>query len=326
MKLVTKYIVPVILAIVLIFWAFKGIDFNVIFKIFKTADPIWVLAAFLFSFLAYILRGLRFKLMIDSLGYNASVPNVVSSVMIAYLVNLVFPRAGELARCVNLQKTENIPFEKSFGAVIAERIIDVFTLLIIVVLNVLIEYDKLRSFIEKFYPNFHISNNLIISAVIILVLSYWLLKKYWNTINAFIDHNNLLSKIKKMALGFKDGLLSVLKIKQLGLFVFYSFATWLCYYFLSLTLIKATEWGSMISYEGNLSVLVLGTFGMAVPSLGGLGSYHLLVSKILELYNFTAEQGLSIATFLHTYSGIIFVIFFGLLGFMYTYLRKKTTV
>jgi glycosyltransferase 2 family protein len=64
--------------------------------------------------------------------------------------------------------------------------------------------------------------------------------------------------------------------------------------------------------------------GMAVPSLGGLGSFHLLVSAILMQYGYSKTDGLTLATFQHTLNGLIFVIFLGLIGFLYSIFKTKS--
>lgn len=39
--------------------------------------------------------------------------------------------------------------------------------------------------------------------------------------------------------------------------------------------------------------------GLAVPTQGGIGTYHFLVSRALVLYGFTSAEGAVVATFLH---------------------------
>ena len=48
--------------------------------------------------------------------------------MIAYFANLGIPRSGEILRATTLSTYEKIPFEKSFGTIITERILDLIIL------------------------------------------------------------------------------------------------------------------------------------------------------------------------------------------------------
>jgi glycosyltransferase 2 family protein len=104
----------------------------------------------------------------------------------------------------------------------------------------------------------------------------------------------------------------------------YTFGIWFMYYAVTYCLLKALPIGSNITLTVALSVLVIGSVGMAVPSLGGLGSFHLLVSAILMQYGYSKTDGLTLATFQHTLNGLIFVIFLGLIGFLYSIFKTKS--
>ena len=63
--------------------------------------------------------------MLSAIGYKIKFQNSLMCVFIAFLSNLGFPRSGEILRSSSISFYEKIPFEKSFGTIITERIIDV---------------------------------------------------------------------------------------------------------------------------------------------------------------------------------------------------------
>ena len=63
------------------------------------------------------------------MGYNPRLINNILAIFITYIANLGVPRSGEFFRATVLQTYEKIPFEKSFGTIIAERTIDLLMLL-----------------------------------------------------------------------------------------------------------------------------------------------------------------------------------------------------
>jgi glycosyltransferase 2 family protein len=323
LKKTLTYLFSLSLAFGLCYWAFKGIDLQNIFSTFKQANLAWVLLGFVFTFLSHAFRGIRWKLLLEPLGYKPGVWSSISAVLIGYGSNLILPRAGEFARAGSLQKMENIPAEKSFGTIVAERLIDVLALGILFVLTIFLEFDKISGLLNQMLQGAAISNLRILligfSLSTLLIFLFLFRKK----IEEILQKNTLFQKIWKLATGFKDGVLSILKIKKLPLFLVYTFGIWFMYYAVTYCLLKALPIGSATTLTIALSVLVIGSVGMAVPSLGGLGSFHLLVSAILMQYGYSKTDGLTLATFQHTLNGLIFVIFLGIMGFIYSVFKSK---
>ena len=221
---------------------------------------------------------------------------------------------------------DGVPAEKSFGTIVAERLIDVLALGILFLLTVVIEFERIRDLLILMFKgtSFNLHNVLIIGFILLAsTLIIYLVRK---KIEHLISNNSFLQKLKSMATGFKDGLLSILKIKKLGLFITYSIGIWLMYYLVTYCLLKALPVESEVNLSVALSVLVIGSVGMAVPSLGGLGSFHILVSAILIQYGFSKTESLGLATFQHSLNGILFLIILGAAGFLYSIFKSKPTL
>ncbi len=326
MKKVYQYILPLVLASGLLYWAFKDVSFSELTTSFKSANYPLVFLGLIIGFLAHASRGIRWGLMLNPLGYKPKIGNTTSAVLLGYLTNLVFPRAGEFARSVALQKSEDIPFEKSFGAVIAERIIDVITLLLLAVVNVILEFDRIKDLVLELIGDKLKSPQKIILVLgvflIVGLFSFLIFKKYKKQILEI----NIIKKIFHFLSGLYEGFSGILKLKNPGLFVFHSLFIWAMYFLSTYILCLSVPLGENISFLATLTILVMGSIGMAAPTLGGLGSYHFLVGKIVVLYGLTASEGIGLATFLHTMQGIVYVVLLGLGGFLYTLLSKKTYI
>jgi glycosyltransferase 2 family protein len=304
------------------YWAFKDVSVTEIVGTFKGASVPYVLLCFVFMFSSNVVRGLRWNLMLEPLGYKAGTWSISAAVMIGYATNLFVPRAGEISRAVSLQKMEGIPTDKSFGAVIAERIIDVLTLLLLLVLNLIVEKDRILALLFK------MSNGKLNTSSVLLVLgvavffcaALWLFRE---GLKSIVQSNTLLTKVYNLVSGFKDGFLSVFKLEKVSLFFLYTVLLWFLYFLVCYYLMKALPIGAGVTWKIALSILVVGSVGMAVPSLGGLGSFHLLVTAILMQYAYSEKEGLAIATFQHTANGIIFVLIQGLGSLIYSLFKSK---
>ena len=321
MKKVLKYILPIGLGLALLNWVFKDIDLLVTLQSFKDANYFLVFFAAIVALLAHISRAARWNIMLETLGYQPSLKNTSIAVLIGYLTNLVFPRAGELARSASLQKSENVSFDKSFGAVIAERIIDVIMLGILVIINLLLEFGRIKSLFIDLFGNQN-PIKLLIFLIVLLLSGVFIIAVFQKNKEKFLKIG-LIKKVFDFTAGLRSGLLSVLKIEKSSLFFFHTIFIWAMYYASTYLLCKAVSLGDSLSFLSVLTILVMGSIGMAIPTIGGIGSYHLLVGKIVALYGLSNQDGISLATFLHTMTGILFVLLFGLIAFLMSFLSTK---
>ena len=113
-------ILPIALGVFLIWYSLSKLkpnDIEAIKTSFKTANYWWVACSLFLGILSHLSRAYRWQFMLDPLGYKPKFANNVMAVLVAYLVNLIVPRAGEIARATTVAKYENIPFEKAFGTI-----------------------------------------------------------------------------------------------------------------------------------------------------------------------------------------------------------------
>lgn len=323
MKKLLQYVLPIGLAIALMYWVFKDIDIESILESFRGANYFLVFCAAVCSFLAHFSRAIRWNIMMEPLGYKPSVKNTTIAVLIGYMTNLVLPRAGELARSASLQKSENVPFQVSFGAVIAERIIDLVVAIGLLALNILLEFDRIKGLAMELFGD-KIQNPLFLisfagAAILCLVIGFYLFDRYKNSLAEI----SFFKKIIGFLDGLKSGFLSVFKIEKFWQFLFHTLFIWVMYYVGTYFLCQSIAIGSQLSLLAILTILVMGSVGMAIPTIGGLGSYHLLVGKIVVLYGLTNQEGINLATFLHTMQGLLFVLVFGLIALVLSFLSTK---
>src|SRR5690606_2150713 len=81
--------------------------------------------------LSHLSRALRWKILMEPLGYKPSTFNTFSAVMIGYLVNAGVPRLGEVVKCTLLSRYENVRADKLIGTIVVERAFDALCLLIV---------------------------------------------------------------------------------------------------------------------------------------------------------------------------------------------------
>ncbi|MBT8393399.1 MAG: flippase-like domain-containing protein, partial [Bacteroidia bacterium] len=126
---VLKIILPLIFGILIGWYSFSKIPVSDIIPYFKSAKYSWLFLGFIFGVLSHLSRAYRWKFMLEPLGYKPKIQNSIMAVFIAYLTNFGIPRSGEVMRAVVFSNFENVPFEKGFGTIVAERIADMLVML-----------------------------------------------------------------------------------------------------------------------------------------------------------------------------------------------------
>jgi glycosyltransferase 2 family protein len=261
----------------------------------KTAKYWMAIPVFLILTASHVIRALRWKLLMQPMGYSPTFANTFFAVMIGYLANFAFPRLGEVLKCTILAKYENVPADKNVGTIVAERAFDVVCLLIIFLLALILQYDivvaayhKLQAFSGTQKANssntfYYIKLGILCVAIIVIIWS--IATKKWQL---------FLTKIKDIAKGIVEGLTSAWQLKQKKLFILYSILIWILYIAGTCMGLYATT-GTGVGFKAAISCLAFASIGMILTP-GGIGSYAILTALVLELYNVSYTLGLANGT------------------------------
>ncbi len=264
---------------------------------FRNANYNYVLISLFWAVIGYVLRAYRWKYTLNHIGFQSDFKLNFLAVSIGYFVNLSIPRSGEISRALILKKYQNIPFDKGFGTIIAERIVDFIILLAIIIGSVIIEFSKLKDFLLLYIP---------ITKLIVLLLIGFLLFLYLYNYSKWKFILMLKSKIE----GIKDGALSVYNLPNKTPFLVYTLLIWLSYvlmfYYSTLTL-NATN---SITFGTILVAFVIGSLTIAFTN-GGFGFFPVLIAQILFLYGIPKEAGNAFGWIVWTSQLIITVVLGG---------------
>ena len=293
-----KFTVFLSLGVFIIWLSLRGLDqrkWDDISDALRSANYRWLILTIAMGILSHVLRALRWKLFFEPMGYHPSLKNTFFAVMVGYFANMAFPRLGEVTRCGILARYEKIPFNKSFGTVITERTIDMFIFIFLFFLMVATQASTIGQYLNtEIYPKLGakiqnpIFNKLFLTSAAALVfivfgILFILRKK--------ITGSKFFQKIKKLILGFWEGLKSLSQIRRPGLFIFYSIAIWVLYFFMIYVCFFCLPETSTLSLGAGLSSLVLGSIGIMVTP-GGIGSYPLIIQVTLSLYGVPDKIGI----------------------------------
>jgi uncharacterized protein (TIRG00374 family) len=321
---VLKYILILGVGIGLLVLALKGNSLGEIIEVILTAKIHWLLLSVLASLIAFYSRALRWKQLIEPLGYKVSNANTFASLMVGYLANLAVPRMGEVSRCGALSKVEATSFSSLLGTVIIERIIDVVCLLICILLVTLVEYERLGNFLnEQVYIPLTSKFNIVAgNPIIVMVIALILIGAIFLLIRTHKKNVGKSDKFTTLVKGIIDGVDTIRKMKSPFVFLLHTILIWSMYFLMSYICFRALDSTAHLDWHAGLFVLVAGGLGMSAPIPGGAGSYHFLVKMGLVLYGISEINGKAFAILMHG-SQTLVVIIIGGISYLFLVKQKK---
>ncbi len=270
----------------------------------KNADYRFVCLSVFFGILSHISRAIRWKYLLAPLGYHPKTINSILAVLICYLSNLGIPRSGELLRASTMSRYENIPFQKGFGTIIAERVIDLILLMVCILFALVTQYDLIVNNLNFEKLNFfQIGLSLFILASGFIIFRGFFLQSTHPSTN----------RIKKFFQGIWEGMISLKKINNKEFFVAHTLFIWMMY-ILMFWIVKfsITETASL-GMNAMIPAFVIGGLSISATN-GGIGIYPYSVSLVLVAYGVSNESSLAFGWIIWTCQTLM-VVTFGAMAF-----------
>lgn len=284
LKTLLKTFLP--LALGIFFIAYSYLEFSEeerhqFYENITQVDPIWIIISVTGGFLSHLSRAYRWKLLIEPLGYRIRFSTSVMAVLGGYLANLGIPRSGEVLRGATAATYEDIPFEKVFGTIVAERAVDVVVVLLLVLSAVLFHTQELLALFDQYDINPWTS---LIGMLILILLGVFVL--------IIIKRSRLkfFVKIRKFATGILQGVKSILYMRNNFAFIFHTFFIW-GMYVITFYILKFGFAGTEdLSFGVMLVAFIVGSFSISITN-GGIGIYPIAVGGALVLFGVSKETG-----------------------------------
>jgi uncharacterized protein (TIRG00374 family) len=286
-----------LIGILLIWWSLHQIpaqEWEKFTTALKTTKYWIVFPVFILLSFSHLLRALRWRLIMEPLGYKPALINTFLAVLIGYLANLAVPRLGEVLKCTILSKYEKVPAEKIVGTIVAERAFDVLSLGIVFLFALVLQFNvieagwiqlKAMSANNATGESNHYFMYAVIMVGLVLVLTFFIFRK---------KLQKTILSIKHIFQGIWEGVISATKLKKHNLFFLYSFGIWFMYLTATFIGLYGTT-GTESSFATAISCLAYASIGMIITP-GGIGAYAYLMAKVLELNGVEYTLGLANGT------------------------------
>ncbi len=313
---VIKTLIPLLIGILFIYLSINNTteeDRQTIYNSIKDAHYGYIFLSLVLGLLSHFSRAYRWNFMLNPMGYHPRLINNILAIFITYIANLGVPRSGELFRATVLQTYEKIPFEKSFGTIIAERTIDLIMLLLTIGLALTLESDLIYSLLrEKAINPYNI-----IGALLLFALGLFFLVKQIKK-----SKHPLAQKINGLLNGLAEGFLTIIKMEKKWAYLFHTLFIWGMYiamfYIIKFSLPETQDLG----FEPLLIGFIVGALTISATN-GGIGIYPFSVSLVLISYGISKESSLAFGWIMWTAQTVMVILFGSLSFFLLPLVNRK---
>ncbi|WP_144607556.1 lysylphosphatidylglycerol synthase transmembrane domain-containing protein [Algoriphagus algorifonticola] len=299
-----------------IFWfLYKDIEFNSLVEQIFSSNWAWIGLSLAIALGGYALRGWRWTLLIqENEGKKVTLSDAYHAVMVGYLANMIVPRAGEVARCGVLSRTNGISIGHLLGTVILERSIDLLFLIATILLAFLVENELFLNLAGQLVDLDNLGAKLVQNLPLLLggilvfcLVIYFILRRFRD--------NGFIQKIQHFLRELYSGIKGISTLKNPMGFWLSSVVIWLIYFLTMYTVALGIQSTANLSSGEVLLVMVMGSIGMVAPVQGGIGTFHALVAFILIQLGISEVDGKIFAAIIHG-TQVILVLVAGLISWV----------
>jgi len=251
---------------------------------FIQADYRFMLLGVIILLISHMSRAYRWKYMLEPLGHQPKFWKMYHSIMIGYLINLTIPRSGEVARAGYYAKfQEEAKFEKVFGTIIVERIIDMVMLGVVFSATIYLQKDvaafnSIRNSGQTGSGNIPTWIYLAVAGVIVAVVL------------AIVIIPTVKERVINLIKGVLEGVKTIFKLKQRVSYFAHTVLIWACYVAMIWVCSFALPETAGLSVNAVFAAFVVGAVAISATP-GGIGLYPLMVATVLTDLYFIENAG-----------------------------------
>ena len=306
-KNILSYVFWGAVAIVLIYFCMKAVDWEQFGAALKQCKWEYVLLSMLLGAVVLWIRAVRWRMLLTPFDSSTSRITCFNSYNICMAVNLALPRAGEVVKlgyvvkhsALDPEGKKLLSFDKALGTLLVERVWDAFITLAMAAVLVAIKWDSFGGYLMESLAGIGGATTLwwVLGGVIALVAALLFLS--WK----LQDKGGVWEKIWGFVGGIGHGLVSFTKMKHAWLFLLLTVLVWVIYWIMSACIVWALQdipVFSTLTLTDAFFLMIAGSISSVVPVPGGFGAYHGVVAgALLSIWNIPMGVGMIYATLNH---------------------------
>lgn len=314
---------PFVLGLGILWWMYRGTDWSDFgHYVLHEMNWWWMLLSLAFGILPQMARAWRWKMALEPLGEHPRRTSCTDAIFMSYAASLVIPRVGEVTRCGTLKTSDGVSFTKSLGTVVTERLVDSLLMLLFTGIAFLLQLPMFLRFLKE--TNTNVGDLLhrftgtgyivtFICLVAALIAGFVAIRRF-----------SFFKKGRDMLRDMWEGILSLRKVRNLPLYLFYSILIWVGYFLHFYIAFFCFDFTAHLSIGAAFLIFCVGTFAVLVPTPNGAGPWHFAVKTMLVLYGVAETQAIMFALTVHTIQTAL-VVLLGAFGWARINSKRKLT-
>lgn len=314
---------PFVLGLGILWWMYRGTDWSDFgHYVLHEMNWWWMLVSLAFGILPQMARAWRWKMALEPLGEHPRRTSCIDAIFMSYAASLVIPRVGEVTRCGTLKTADGVSFTKSLGTVVTERLVDSLLMLLFTGIAFLLQLPMFLRFLKE--TNTNIGDLLyrftgtgyivtFICLVAALIAGFVAIRRF-----------SFFKKGRDMLRDMWEGVLSLRKVRNLPLYLFYSVLIWVGYFLHFYIAFFSFDFTAHLSIGAAFLIFCVGTFAVLVPTPNGAGPWHFAVKTMLVLYGVAETRAIMFALTVHTIQTAL-VVLLGAFGWARINSKRKLT-
>lgn len=269
------------------YFAFRGIDFNSLIHDSLRANLYLILLTVLIVLLSHFIRALRWRAIIMQLKDEVSAVDVWGSMEVGYLFSNFLPQLGEVVRGYLTGRLEDVRVSGVFGTIVLERLFDMISSGILFGLA-LAFYDGelIRSFpILRAAGVFLVAGAVIAGGLLYTASISERVQKMLLRLVGKLLPAKFARRVEAVILSFLSSFRLLRSGRRVGVVSFYTALMWLAYIFAMYVPLFAFPFSAAThpTFFDAFLLMLVGSAAWTLPSPGGIGVYHLFVSRALRI-------------------------------------------
>ena len=314
---------PFVLGLGILWWMYRGTNWSDFgHYVLHEVNWWWMLLSLAFGILPQMARAWRWKMALEPLGEHPRRTSCIDAIFMSYAASLVIPRVGEVTRCGTLKTADGVSFTKSLGTVVTERLVDSLLMLLFTGIAFLLQLPMFLRFLKE--TNTNVGDLLhrftgtgyivtFICLVAALIAGFVAIRRF-----------SFFKKGRDMLRDMWEGILSLRKVRNLPLYLFYSILIWVGYFLHFYIAFFCFDFTAHLSIGAAFLIFCVGTFAVLVPTPNGAGPWHFAVKTMLVLYGVAETQAIMFALTVHTIQTAL-VVLLGAFGWARINSKRKLT-
>lgn len=314
---------PFVLGLGILWWMYRGTNWSDFgHYVLHEMNWWWMLLSLAFGILPQMARAWRWKMALEPLGEHPRRTSCIDAIFMSYAASLVIPRVGEVTRCGTLKTADGVSFTKSLGTVVTERLVDSLLMLLFTGIAFLLQLPMFLRFLKE--TNTNIGDLLYRFTGIGYIVTFICLVAALIAGFVAIRRFSFFKKGRDMLRDMWEGVLSLRKVRNLPLYLFYSVLIWVGYFLHFYIAFFCFDFTTHLSIGAAFLIFCVGTFAVLVPTPNGAGPWHFAVKTMLVLYGVAETQAIMFALTVHTIQTAL-VVLLGAFGWARINSKRKLT-